>query len=33
MRSIIANKLYATNDLPLRYYYSGPMFRYERPQA
>ncbi len=32
MRSIIANKLYATNDLPLRYYYSGPMFRYERPQ-
>lgn len=32
IRSIIANKLYATNDLPLRYYYSGPMFRYERPQ-
>ena len=32
MRSIIANKLHATNDLPLRYFYSGPMFRYERPQ-
>ncbi|OQA79552.1 MAG: Histidine--tRNA ligase [Tenericutes bacterium ADurb.Bin239] len=32
IRSIIANKLYATNDLPLRLYYSGPMFRYERPQ-
>ncbi len=32
IRSIIANKLYATNDLPLRYFYSGPMFRYERPQ-
>ncbi len=32
IRSIIANKLYATNDLPLRFFYSGPMFRYERPQ-
>ncbi len=32
VRSVIANKLYATNDLPLRYFYSGPMFRYERPQ-
>lgn len=32
IRSIIANKLYATNDLPLKYFYSGPMFRYERPQ-
>ena len=33
MRSIVSNKLYATNDLPLRYYYAGPCFRYERPQA
>ncbi|MCQ3034658.1 MAG: histidine--tRNA ligase [Bacilli bacterium] len=33
MRSIVSNKLYATADLPLRYYYCGPCFRYERPQA
>lgn len=33
MRSIVTNKLYATNDLPLKYYYLGPCFRYERPQA
>lgn len=31
MRSIISNKLYI-NDLPLKIYYSGPAFRYERPQ-
>jgi len=33
MRSIVTNKLYANADLPLRYYYVGPCFRYERPQA
>lgn len=32
MRSIVENKLYATNDLPLKTYYVGPVFRYERPQ-
>lgn len=32
MRSIITNKLYATPDLPLKYYYSGTAYRYERPQ-
>lgn len=33
MRSIATNKLYANADLPLRYFYTGPCFRYERPQA
>lgn len=33
MRSIVSEKLYATSDLPLKQYYLGPMFRYERPQA
>lgn len=33
MRSVVSNKLYATNDLPLKYFYIGPCFRYERPQA
>lgn len=32
VRSVITNKLYATNDLPLRFYYDGTMYRYERPQ-
>ena len=32
VRSIIENKLYASPNLPLKYYYVGPMFRYERPQ-
>lgn len=32
MRLIVQNKLYATNELPLKYYYLGPVFRYERPQ-
>jgi len=32
MRSIVNNKLYATQDLPLKAYYVGPAFRYERPQ-
>lgn len=33
MRSIVSNKLYAEADLPLKYFYLGPCFRYERPQA
>lgn len=32
VRSFVNNKLYATRDLPLKAYYSGPVFRYERPQ-
>ena len=32
MRAIIENKLYASPDLPLKLYYSGSIFRYERPQ-
>lgn len=32
VRSVIENKLYASNNLPLKLYYQGPMFRYERPQ-
>lgn len=33
IRAIIENKLYAINDLPVKYYYSGSFFRYERPQV
>ena len=33
MRSIVTNKLYANADLPIKYRYVGPCFRYERPQA
>ncbi len=33
MRSIVSNKLYANADLPLKLFYLGPCFRYERPQA
>lgn len=32
MRAIVCNKLYATADLPIKGYYLGPAFRYERPQ-
>ena len=32
MRSIVSNKLYATNELPLKLHYCGPVFRYDRPQ-
>ena len=32
MRVIVQNKLYVNNELPLKYYYLGPVFRYERPQ-
>ena len=31
-RLVVQNKLYATNELPLKLYYCGPVFRYERPQ-
>ena len=31
-RLVVQNKLYATNELPLKLYYLGPVFRYERPQ-
>jgi len=30
VRALLSNGL--THELPLKYYYSGPMFRYERPQ-
>ena len=32
IRCLVEHKLAATNDLPLKYYYFGPVFRYERPQ-
>ena len=32
MRLIVQNKLLSTNELPLKVYYVGPVFRYERPQ-
>jgi len=32
MRSIIVNKLDVTASLPIKVYYNGPAFRYERPQ-
>lgn len=32
VRSVIENKLYANPSQPLKLYYYGPMFRYERPQ-
>lgn len=33
VRSFIENKLYATHSVPLKAWYFGPMFRYERPQT
>jgi histidyl-tRNA synthetase len=33
IRAIIENKLLFTEPLPLKVCYSGPMFRYERPQS
>lgn len=33
VRSFIENKLYANNNDLSKYYYFGPIFRYERPQA
>ena len=32
VRSFVQNKLYAKEELPAKYSYLGPMFRYERPQ-
>ena len=32
VRSIVEHKLTATEDMPLKVYYAGPVFRYERPQ-
>lgn len=32
VRSVVENKLDVTSDLPLKLYYVGPAFRYERPQ-
>lgn len=32
IRSFVENKWYTQPDLPLKYYYLGPCFRYERPQ-
>ena len=33
VRCLIENKLYANTNNYLKYYYYGPMFRYERPQS
>ena len=33
VRALIENKLYANTNNYLKYYYYGPMFRYERPQS
>jgi histidyl-tRNA synthetase len=33
VRAFVENKLYAKSDYPLKLYYNGPVFRYERPQA
>lgn len=32
IRSYVENKMYANPDLPQKFYYIGPCFRYERPQ-
>ncbi len=32
MRAVVSDKLYATEDLPIKIFYEGPAFRYERPQ-
>ena len=32
MRLLVQNKLLPVNELPLKMYYCGPVFRYERPQ-
>ena len=32
MRLIVQNKLIPVSELPLKFYYCGPVFRYERPQ-
>ncbi len=32
VRSVVQHKLYGSQELPLKLYYTGEMFRYERPQ-
>ncbi len=32
IRAIVENKLLSKETLPVKYFYTGPMFRYERPQ-
>ncbi len=32
VRAVVSNKLYATEEMPLKLFYCGPAFRYERPQ-
>ncbi len=32
IRSVVENKILSTNPLPIKLFYLGPMFRYERPQ-
>ena len=33
VRSYIENKMYGDNNQPVKVYYNGPMYRYERPQS
>jgi histidyl-tRNA synthetase len=33
IRSVVENKLLDTQPLPIKFSYTGPMFRYERPQS
>lgn len=33
IRSVVENKLIHTKNLPIKFFYYGPMFRYERPQS
>jgi histidyl-tRNA synthetase len=33
VRAVVEDKLIYTNPTPLKFYYYGPMFRYERPQS
>ena len=33
VRSFVENKMYGDANQPIKLYYIGPMFRYERPQA
>ena len=32
VRAVVSNKLYASEEMPLKLFYCGPAFRYERPQ-
>ena len=33
VRSYVENKMFGIPDQPIKLYYTGPMFRYERPQS